>query len=72
MQLSRREEGLVQAFRSLSPAVAEELSALARRLAALGPGATIDWSDSWSDEDLEEFTDAALRRLDVEEQSGTL
>jgi hypothetical protein len=41
---------------------------LAERLAALTPGTTIDWSDSWSDADLREFTAASLKRLDDEEQ----
>ena len=27
----------------------------------------IDWSDSWSDEDLKEFRAASLRRLEAEE-----
>ena len=45
-----------------------ELSSLAQRLAALAPGTTIDWSDSWSDADLREFTAASLRRLEAEEE----
>jgi glycosyltransferase involved in cell wall biosynthesis len=58
-----REKGvdvLVEAFRRLPPVAAVGLSALAQRLAALGPGVSIDWSDSWSDSDLEEFTKASL------------
>jgi hypothetical protein len=31
------------------------------------PNGKIDWSDSWSDEDLTEFRAASLRRLDEEE-----
>ncbi len=70
MQLSPTEETLVEAFRRLPSAAAEELSALVQRLAALGPGAKIDWSDSWSDADLQEFTAASLRRLDADEQEN--
>jgi hypothetical protein len=44
-----------------------ELSALAR-LAALAPDTTIDWSDSWSEADLRDFTAASVRRLDAEEE----
>jgi hypothetical protein len=62
MPLSAREEVLLEAFRRLPPDAAEELSALAQRLAALAPGTTIDWSDSWSDDDLQEFSAASLRR----------
>jgi len=67
MQLIPREASLVKAFRRLPPDAAAELSALAERLATLTPNCRIDWSDSWSDEDLEDFKAASLRRLDVEE-----
>ena len=52
MELSEREASLVDAFRRLPPDTAAELSALAQRLAELAPNHRIDWSDSWSDEDL--------------------
>ena len=68
MAISAREEVLLEAFRRLPPDAAVELSALAQRLAALAPGTTIDWSDSWSDADLREFTTASLRRLEAEEE----
>jgi hypothetical protein len=68
MAISAREEVLLEAFRRLPPDAAVELSALAQRLAALAPGTTIDWSDSWSDADLREFTAASVRRLEAEEE----
>jgi hypothetical protein len=72
MQLNEREASLVDAFRRLPPDAATELSALAERLAELAPNRRIDWSDSWSDEDLNEFRAASLRRLDAEEsEDGT-
>lgn len=67
MHLSEREASLVDAFRRLPPDAARELSALAERLAELARNGRIDWSDSWSDEDLTEFRAASLRRLDAEE-----
>ena len=67
MQLTDREASLVGAFRRLPPDTAMELSALAERLAQLEPNRQIDWSDSWSDEDLIEFRAASLRHLDAEE-----
>jgi hypothetical protein len=67
MQLDEREASLVDAFRQLPPDAATELSALAKRLAELAPSHRIDWSDSWSDEDLNDFTAASLRRFDAEE-----
>jgi hypothetical protein len=68
VQISAREEILLEAFRRLPAEAANELSALAQRLATLTPGTTVDWSDSWSDADLREFTAASLRRLEDEEQ----
>ena len=68
MQLNEREASLVDAFRRLPPDTASELSALAERLADLAPkNHRIDWSDSWSDEDMNDFRAASLRRLDAEE-----
>jgi hypothetical protein len=67
LPLNARETSLLQAFRRLPPDAAAELTALAERLAALRPNTQIDWSDSWSDEDLEEFTAASVRRLEAEE-----
>ena len=67
MQLNEREASLLGAFRRLPPDTAMELSALAERLAELAPNRRIDWSDSWSDQDLNEFRAASLRRLDAEE-----
>jgi len=68
MELSPGEEALLESFRSLPPGAAIELSELVRRLANRAPRAPIDWSDSWSDADLQEFTAATLRRLESDEQ----
>ena len=68
MQISPREEVLLEAFRRLPPDAANELSALVQRLATLTPGTRIDWSDSWSDADRREYTAASLRRFEDEEQ----
>jgi hypothetical protein len=65
--LTEQETSLLQALRRLPPDTAAELTSLAERLAALRPNTRIDWSDSWSDEDLKEFTTASLRRLQAEE-----
>jgi hypothetical protein len=67
MQLTAREASFVEAFRRLPPETAAELSGLAERLAALSPNTRIDWSDSWSDEDLKDFRSASLKRLEAEE-----
>jgi hypothetical protein len=67
MNLNRREQRLLNAFRNLSPEAAEELSALTVRLAALGSKTTIDWSDAWSEADLVEFAQQSLETLDERE-----
>jgi hypothetical protein len=67
MQLDPREASLVEVFRRLPPDMAAELSALAERLATLSPHHRINWSDSWTDEDLTDFRAASLRRLETEE-----
>ena len=67
MRLNEREASLVDAFRRLPPDTAIELSAPAERLAQLSPNLRIDWSDSWSDEDLKDFRAASLRRLGADE-----
>lgn len=69
MQLSEREVSLLDAFRRLPSDTATELSALVERLAELAPNQKIDWSDSWSDEDLNDFRAASLRRFDAEESA---
>ena len=67
MQLDPREASLVEVFRRLPPDTAAELWALAERLAALSPHRRVDWSDFWTDEDLQDFRAASLRRLEAEE-----
>jgi len=67
LQLNPREASLVETFRRLPPAAAAQLTALAERLAGLRPKTQIDWADSWSDDDLKEFTAASVRRLEAEE-----
>jgi hypothetical protein len=40
----------------------------ARQPSDLAGGRAVDWSDSWSDEDLADLTAASLRRLEEEEE----
>ena len=67
LELSAREVSLVEALRRLPPDTVAEISSLAERLAALPPNGKINWSDSWADEDLKEFTAASLKRLESAE-----
>jgi len=65
--LNSQEASLLNAFRRLPKSAAIELPQLIERLASLAPNRKIDWSDSWSDEDLREFRADSLRRLEASE-----
>jgi hypothetical protein len=68
MRLSAQETTLLHSFRRLPPDAANELAALVERLAALSPNSRIDWSDSWSDDDLRDFTAHSLKQSEAEEE----
>jgi hypothetical protein len=68
MQLSAQETTLLDGFRRLPKDAANELATLVQRLAALSPNIRIDWSDSWSEEDLRDFTAHSLKRFEAEEE----
>ena len=70
MVLSEQEESLISAVRALPPEEAGKVLDWARQLADLAGGRTIEWSDSWTDEDLAEATAAAVRRFEDQEQEG--
>lgn len=67
ISVTSQEASLITAFRRLAPDAAGELSRLIERLGAVAPERKIDWSDSWSDEDLRDFRAASLRRLEENE-----
>ena len=66
--LTQKEEFLVQTMRSLSPEACEKVLAWAEQLAGLADGRPIDWSDSWSEEDMHDATAASIRRFEIEEE----
>ena len=70
MVLSANEESLINVVRMLPPEEAGKVLTWAQQLADLGGGRRIDWSDSWSDEDLREATVASLERFERQEQEG--
>jgi hypothetical protein len=65
--LSAQEESLISAVRALPPEQAGKVLNWALQLADLAGERTIEWSDSWTDEDLAEATAAAVRRFDDQE-----
>ncbi len=64
MLLTAQEESLISVVRALPPAEAGKVLAWARQLADLAGGRPVEWSDSWSDEDLADATVAAVKRFD--------
>ena len=70
MLLSAHEESLISLLRALPPAEAGKVLDWARQLADLVGERTIDWSDSWSDEDLAGAAKASLRRFEDQERDG--
>jgi hypothetical protein len=70
MVLSAHEEPLISAVRALPPAEAGKVLDWARQLADPAGGRTIDWSDSWSDEDLADGAMASLQRFEDQERDG--
>jgi hypothetical protein len=68
MVLTLQEESLISVVRALPPDEAGKVLNWARQLADLAGGRTIEWSDSWTDEDLAEATAASVRRFEDQER----
>ena len=66
--LSENEERLVEALRALPPDAADQVIAWTTRLRDLAGGRTVDWSDTWTDEDLADARRASLSSFDVRER----
>ena len=70
MVLNANEESLIKVVRMLSPEEAGKELIWAQQLAGLGGGRPVDWSDSWSDDELRDATIASLERFEQQEQDG--
>jgi hypothetical protein len=68
MVLTPEEESLIGVVRALPPEEAGKILNWASQLADLADGRTVEWSDSWTDEDLAEATAAAVTRFEHQEQ----
>jgi hypothetical protein len=64
------EESLIKVVRMLPPDEAGKVLAWAQQLADLGGDRRVDWSDSWSDDDLREATLASLEQFEKQEREG--
>ena len=70
MVLSPNEESLIRIVRMLPPDEARKVLVWAQQLADLGGDRGVEWSDSWSDDDLREATLASLERFERQEREG--
>jgi hypothetical protein len=70
MVLSANEESLIKVVRMLSPGEAGKMLIWAQQLADLAGGRNVDWSDSWSDDDLRDATIASIERFEKQEREG--
>ena len=69
MVLSEQEQVLIGLVRALSREEAAQVLNWASQLADLAGGRTIEWSDSWTDEDIAEAMAAAVQRFEEQEQA---
>ena len=67
MVLSAQEESLINVVRALPAEEAQKVLTWATQLADLSGGREIEWSDTWTDEDLVEATGASVRRFEEQE-----
>ena len=61
---SENEERLVEALRALPPDAADQMITWATRLRELSAGRDVDWSDTWTDEDLADAQRASWSGFD--------
>jgi len=66
--LSENEERQVEAFRALPPDAADQVITWTIRLRDLANGRSVDWSDTWTDEDLTDARRASLSSFDERER----
>ena len=71
MVLSASEESLINAVRMLPPDEAVKVLVWAQQLAEFGRERRVEWSDSWSDDDLREAALASLERFEQQEREGS-
>jgi hypothetical protein len=70
MVLSASEESLIKVLRMLSPDELTKVLLWAQQLADLGRDRRVEWSDSWSEEDLRDAAHASLQRFERQERDG--
>lgn len=69
MVLTLQEESLIHVVRALPADQAEKVLLWARQLSDLAGGRKIEWSDSWTEEDVTEATAFSVRNLEEQEKT---
>jgi len=62
------EESLIKVVRTLAPDEARKVLDWAEQLGDLGRDRRVEWSDSWSEDDLREATSASVERFEQQER----
>lgn len=70
MTLTLNEESLVNAVRALPPKEQPKVLAWVTHLADLGRGEEIEWSDSWTDQDMADAGIVSATRFDRTENGS--
>ena len=69
MVLTAKEESLVRSLRTLPPEAADQVMDWTTQLAQLAQGRPVEWSDSWTAEDLRDAQAASVRNFDERERN---
>jgi hypothetical protein len=67
--LSENEERLVEVLRTLPPSAADSVIAWATHLRELSNGQPVEWSDTWTEEDLADLQRATIANFEARESS---
>lgn len=71
MVLSAKEPSPISVVRALPPEKARKVLHLACPLADLADGRVVQWSDTWTDEDLTDATAAAVHRFEDQNRENS-
>lgn len=66
--LTENEERLVEALRALPPGTADQVITWTTQLSDLANGRNVEWSDTWTDEDIADVQRASLSVFEEHER----
>jgi hypothetical protein len=71
MALSENEERLLEALRALPPETADTVIKWATQLSDLAKGGPVDWSDTWTEEDMTDLQNASIANFEAREPASS-